>query len=85
MSTLLLLSNTTSPIGTSLYLPVAKKGKYVNLRSPLYNVTLRKIGNNEYKTTSLGLTDESLLRNIIVPSEVYTQKLLRSDDSNTCG
>ena len=43
MNTILLLSNLDSPIDTSLYLPATKKGKYINLKSPL-NIQLNNVG-----------------------------------------
>ena len=77
MNTILLLSNLDSPIDTSLYLPATKKGKYINLKSPLNiqlnNLGLRKIDNNEYNTVSIGLPNENLVNNIIVPLEDFLQ------------
>ena len=87
MNTILLLSNLDSPIDTSLYLPATKKGKYINLKSPLNiqlnNVGLRKIVNNEYNTVSIGLTNENLVNNIIVPLEDFLQNNPQINDTNT--
>ena len=87
MNTFLLLSNLDSPIDASLYLPATKKGKYINLKSPLNiqlnNVGLRKIVNNEYNIVSIGLPNENLVNNIIVPLEDFLQNNPQINDTNT--